>query len=561
MVMAVIRYIGIDFGTSTTVVRFKDYKEGEKTELSPPNAICEPSTGETRIKTLVFVPESDEYPVVYGNEALYQNNKGKLYSSFKMLLESEDQNEVDPAVSLIGGFLKWIRKIYVEQKDNFAACDTEKTYISYPVKWSDKAMKIMERLTRDAGFKNVEGINEPMAAIHGILINHIKEFQTRRIVKPDLPFNTLLIDMGAGTTDLVLFKTILHENDVSVDIITTWPPADYEITFGGREVESILCDTMLRELIPNNEEKRKRRFPAFLRHFKKWKELNLSPALNSKEVQAPPACISEFMDILDMDPSEIASIDRSRFEQIMGGYLEQFPKLINDCLAYSAGQKDGIKSNDDIDLVIITGGHSQWYFVEEMLLHQMISPKGQEIILPKLMREDLRLIHTRFPQETVANGMAYKGFPLNIKTVAANSVWFSLKIGSMQLEPVQLVEKDTVLPAKNKMVFYKTIKAEFSTDSNAPNGLHNKYAIPCSSEMLVGEMLETAKIHKMDLKVENDTFANMFSDLIATLKSKDAFHKEYFSTITISIETGEQQNITLDGQIAFSNSKKLNFTY
>ncbi len=200
--MALTRYIGIDFGTSTTIVRFKDYVENEQLELSQPKPIIHPPTGETKIKTLVFVPESDQYPIVYGNEAENQNVRGRLYSNFKMMLESENEEDSNFAVSLIGGFLKWIRKLYVDQRNSdksIEPCDIEKTFISYPVKWSDNAMKIMVNLTQEAGFKNVEGINEPLAAIHGILINNMDEFQRKKMVKPNKPFITLLIDMGAGT--------------------------------------------------------------------------------------------------------------------------------------------------------------------------------------------------------------------------------------------------------------------------------------------------------------------------------------------------------------------------
>ncbi len=361
---------------------------------------------------------------------------------------------------------------------------------------------------------------------------------------------------------MVLFKALLKENDVSVDIITTWPPADNEITFGGREVEEILCNTMLNEIMPGDEEKRRKRQAMHVKDFKKWKEQNLSPSLIKKEIlYNPPDCILTYMDILGMEASDINPIDQNRFEHLMGSYIEQFPKLINECLDYSRRQKEGIKSNEDVDLVIVTGGHSQWYFVDEMLLNQRKTPKGEEIILPKLIKDSIRLIHTVRPQETVANGMAYKGFPLNIKTIAANSVWLSLRIGNEDIESLLLIEKDTVLPITNKIVLKRKIKAEFSTNAKAPNGSENHYAIPCISKMYVGEILETAKIHKMDLKIENFTWANIFSDFIAAIQSKEIFYKEYDSTITINVEIGEQQNINMYGEIVFSNKSKLKFTY
>lgn len=235
------------------------------------------------IKTLVFVPEDKESPIVCGNDAMYQNRKGILYDNFKMLLESEDKEDVNFATYLIGEFLKYIRELYVQQKDKFGLCDEEKTFISFPVKWPDTSMKIMKKLTQEAGFKNVEGVTEPMAAILSVLMDKLPEFQAKKLILPNVSFNVLLVDMGAGTTDLVLFRTTLLNNDVSVEIITTWPPANVDISFGGREVEAILCQSVLNQLIPNDEEKRKKRYARMIDGFKAWKETNLSSTLSRKK--------------------------------------------------------------------------------------------------------------------------------------------------------------------------------------------------------------------------------------------------------------------------------------
>lgn len=568
MYMPVIRYIGIDFGTSTTVVRIKDFNEYGPVKAGPPDALLEPTTGEVLIQSLVFEPESPNYPTVYGNAAENQNIKGTLHRNFKMLLESNDENKVELAKRLIAGFLKWIRKLYLEQKDSrFGPCDVEKTFISYPVKWSDSSMKIMEKLTQEAGFKNVMGINEPLAAIHGILIEDLQELQDQKIIKPNVPFTVLLIDMGAGTTDLVLFKSIVKDKEVSVDIITTWPPAGNEFNFGGREVESILCEAILNEIIPydlmsKDDEKQKRRLNSYLKDFKLWKEHNLSPTLNeNRALYAPPMCISPYMDILDISPSEFKPLDRKRFEKIMGNYMEQFPKLVNDCLDYACRHKKGIESNYDIDLVILTGGHCQWYFVEEMLLNKQKSPMGQQIRLPKLIQENIRLRRMKFPQETVAKGMAYKGFPINIRAVAANSVWLSLEIGITRIPPLLLIEKDTLLPATKRIEFNKTIRAEFSTDMDAPNGMNNNYALQCRSIMYVGETLETAQTRKLELEIENYNFGMVIKDIIACFRNEKTFYKDYNAKIIINTKVNDQQGIDINGEITYGYNKRLTFKY
>ncbi len=561
--MSVTRYIGIDFGTSTSVVRIKDYDGNGQINLEPPKAILEPKNNETMIKTLVFVPEDKEVPIVCGNDAMYQNRKGILYDNFKMLLESEDKEDVNFATYLIGEFLKYIRELYVQQKDKFGSCDEEKTFISFPVKWPDTSMKIMKKLTQEAGFKNVEGVTEPMAAILSVLMDKLPEFQAKKLILPNIAFNVLLVDMGAGTTDLVLFRTTLLNNDVSVEIITTWPPANVDISFGGREVEAILCQSVLKQLIPNDEEKRKKRYARMIDGFKAWKETTLSSTLSRKEkLIKPPTCVADYMEAQDMDESEFEAMDRKQFEKIMESYIEQFPSLINGCIEHAKKADNGISSNEDIDFVIVTGGHSQWYFVEEMLLGKMTLKSGSTINLPKLIKDNDRLIHSKYPQETVANGMAYKGFSLDIKAVAANSVWLQFKIGETWLEKNLVIEKDTILPFKDRITLSKLITAEFSTDSNAPNGLNNDYAIPCIGHMYIGEKLEDSKVHRLDLAVKNFSVSVWFTDFFNTVFSnKKTFTKNYYSAVVIDINMDEQQNITLEGAVAFDNGKKLVFNY
>lgn len=561
--MSVTRYIGIDFGTSTSVVRIKDYDENGQINLEPPKSVLEPKNNETMIKTLVFVPEDKEAPIVCGNDAMYQNRKGILYDNFKMLLESENKEDVNFATYLIGEFLKYIRELYVQQKDKFGACDEEKTFISFPVKWPDTSMKIMKKLTQEAGFKNVEGVTEPMAAILSVLMDKLPEFQAKKLIFPNVAFNVLLVDMGAGTTDLVLFRTTLLQNDISVEVITTWPPANVDISFGGREVEAILCQSVLKQLIPNDEEKRKKRYTRMIDGFKAWKETTLSSTLSRKEkLIKPPTCVADYMEAQDMDESEFEAIDRKQFEKIMEPYIEQFPSLINGCIEHAKKADNGIKSNEDIDFAIVTGGHSQWYFVEEMLLGKMASKSGNKINLPKLIKDNDRLIHSKYPQETVANGMAYKGFSLDIRAVAANSVWLQFKIGETWLEKNLVIEKDAILPFNDRITFTKYITAEFSTDSSAANGLDNDYAIPCIGHMYIGERLEDSKVHKLDLAVKNFSVSVWFTDFVKTLfTSKKTFTKNYYSAVVIDINMDEQQNITLEGAVAFDNGKKLVFNY
>ena len=94
------RIIGIDFGTSTTVVRVHNI--GAENRVVPVTV-----NGQRTIPTIAFRPkDSDE--IYYGYDALAKsdsNIEGTLYKNFKMDLISDDVNKREQAEFLIQGFL------------------------------------------------------------------------------------------------------------------------------------------------------------------------------------------------------------------------------------------------------------------------------------------------------------------------------------------------------------------------------------------------------------------------------------------------------------------------
>ena len=92
-------------------------------------------------------------------------------------------------------------------------------------------------------------------------------------------------------------------------------------------------------------------------------------------------------------------LTRQTFEEKAEAYLKKFPALIRGCIAAS-GVKDA-----DIELVILTGGHSQWYFVKEILTGRLPAVCGS--LLPQITEDPNRILSVARPQETVALGLVY----------------------------------------------------------------------------------------------------------------------------------------------------------
>lgn len=83
--------------------------------------------------------------------------------------------------------------------------------------------------------------------------------------------------MGAGTTDLVLCQHLFGENS-ETRILATWPK-NGRLLFGGQQIDVLLKDFFRDKM--NEADAREVFRRVGTDKFKTWKELTVSPALNS----------------------------------------------------------------------------------------------------------------------------------------------------------------------------------------------------------------------------------------------------------------------------------------
>ena len=390
--MATERIIGIDFGTSTSVIRTKRYNGNQPVDdrLHTDKVVFD---SRTTVPTLIKRSAKGRY---YGYDAEKLGRGDEQFKGFKVNLESEIPPLREQARELTKEFFRYLYDVYSSQSEGGHLGDPddrERTIVSYPVKWSEETREFMLQAARDAKFKNVEGMDEAQAAIHAVTVQNESQLTQKGYLPSGRATNILLIDMGAGTTDLVLCK---YTPGSAPDIVCTWPVGG-EVLFGGQEMEKILrsyigCyldkdDPMSERLLNNLGELA----------FKSWKEKTVSKSLLHHETVEE---FTELDNMADMAGVEVSpfSLDRTEMETIAKNYLSQFAQLVNGCL--NEASKKGIRRGD-IDLVILTGGHSQWYFVKDMLLDKQL------IDLPKIREDRGRILDTALPQETVALGMVF----------------------------------------------------------------------------------------------------------------------------------------------------------
>jgi molecular chaperone DnaK (HSP70) len=389
--MAVERIIGIDIGTSTSVVKIKTYRDNKPLDAIETTDYIRFDNKDT-IPTLVY--KTAEGRFLIGYEAENAAVKGELCQNFKIDLLHPDPTIREEAVYYTDIFLKYLYNAYCDQKVYYPACDNEITYISYPAKWPEQTRDLMIRLTEKAGFKNVCGLDEPTAAIHTVMVQESSKIQLNNNYA-----NILMIDMGAGTTDLVLCRYSPYERN-KITLLNVWPKADSPILFGGREIDEVLCEYVKAYLVncglPNAKNFREK----YLDKCKTWKENNVSPTFKDKNgVVRYCGFIDTLTAMMDTD-IEFPPLSRDDFENMFQTYLSQFVSMVNDCL------EDANLNRNDLDYVILTGGHSQWYFTNEMLCGTLI--RFGRIDLPKIQAENNRVIKLSRPQETVALGLVYQ---------------------------------------------------------------------------------------------------------------------------------------------------------
>lgn len=81
---------------------------------------------------------------------------------------------------------------------------------------------------------NVKGRDEASAAIQYLLLSKIEALQGYNILKGNNLLKVMLLDMGAGTSDIVIGEFGAIGKIFSV--IATYPGADDDICYGGKNL-------------------------------------------------------------------------------------------------------------------------------------------------------------------------------------------------------------------------------------------------------------------------------------------------------------------------------------
>lgn len=436
------RNIGIDFGTSTTVLCYLDHIDGQPVAVEPSFVEFDSSR---LLDSLIFEQSG---VLCFGKDALAAaENTGQtnaLIRNFKMDLLLADKR---PSAE------KRMLQMFIHLHDQYVGRRfvrggvslQERTIVSYPAKWPQPLREATIEAAKQAGFPDVHGMDEPSAAMQFFLYhskNALSQLEQDEVIESGKPITVLLIDMGAGTTDFVLYRSTPGSSDEH-QILTIWPPSD-GVHLGGRDIDRLLGSFVTKYMMenltisPDRFEAEDERIGEVKTH----KEQSLSPDLAAGKTVEHFRLINDYrkLGFLKHDARPYR-IDRTALEGLVHDHLNSFCELSRG-LVEDAAQQQLISGGEDIDVVILTGGHSKWYFMRDLLCDRPFTASARNLwgadgpAFPKLAKNPKRLLESPDPQTIVARGLVLSGLhvddrPVKIKKRAGNNLWYDISLESV----------------------------------------------------------------------------------------------------------------------------------
>lgn len=383
--MSTVYAIGIDFGTSNSCVTYATYYEDmngrlEGTPVHRPEALT--FQHKDTIPTVVFLGDGADQQPLCGEMA---EEKAVFFpeltrSGFKLRLGRPGQSGRD-AYLLSKQFLAYLRTRLADYVplDQPAQNQRIETIIGHPVQWSVDQREETRRAASEAGFPNVILEEEPLAALYSHLCDERGSFH------PQPGSQVLMIDMGGGTTDFALLQlpAAAEERPIStpVDPSALVPPwGGGRTSYGGRDLDQLLLDYLSRDWDPQMVAQERSLLLREVRRFKETFSNHVREGVDRYET----------MWLVGEKPFKV-SLTRAEFETVAAHYVTHFEALVRGALELAKAAPRQVSS------LILAGGHSRWYFVDDTL----------KTIFPHISRENFTLLRHNHPEQSVARGLAY----------------------------------------------------------------------------------------------------------------------------------------------------------
>lgn len=558
--------VGIDFGTSTTVVRWRK-------EDSDEIHVIKDCNGQTVIDSAIYVPEdSDDW--IFGRNALNQGNrKGELVLNFKMDLVDPDPEKNRQAEVYVRRFMAHVYQQFTKQTFG-VNYDSMDIFVSYPVKWPLEKKTLMKRVIADAGFGMCTGVSivgktEPVAAAIELMRIHTPHLVSTRTLKVGSPLNVMMLDMGAGTSDLFLFQmTVSPDGEIIIpeDKIAQYPVSEQPYNCGGREIDEKISKEILDYLSKGMKRAAKESW-FDMKKAKAWKDQTLSASLTKYSmVTEVPAVIgplieqAEDLGIWDKTIGEYR-MSRNKFETLTEDHWANLYKLIRSGMSRF---KDacGIGA-EDIDIIFLTGGHSQWYCVQNLFNGTGVggtvaveSDDAGYLSFTKIVDGPWRMLQGENSRETVAHGLCWPNI-IKIPFKAENNVWMRIGTNGVYTNYKQIVSKGDILPCSVKVT---DDEPEYNAVVVTQNTIFASDKFNIELDVLEGEDIENSVKSSFCCVIDKESYFGKLLAMIITLGTIIFTKSDYRIYYLADVELREDGTLAIAGQLNLDGKVERYFT-
>lgn len=394
-------FLGIDFGTTNSVVSIYDFKEGETHTLPIDGSLIFPTAiqFETDIDddgklSRIFGSQAKEAAIIYPSGTVLSIKR--LLGSDEKIAVTVDENEFEFTPEQIAGeimgYLKQKADEYVQEELGFAG-EFSGCVITVPANSTDRQKKATKDAAILAGFdeENVYLRLEPAAAAISYAIHERKDKKV------------LVYDFGGGTFDACLLEIKIDDSDEpNISILST----SGNNNLGGNDIDRIVLDMIYEEFkkatggeidlfdfdSDDGVSKRQKKIALvrMLQMATQAKE-RLSASKTTKIVLAPliqePKIVNINMEITREDFLSHKRINRlGDSDEIFAAHegkscedlIDETMKCIKECLAASE------MSAEQIDEVFLVGGSSAVFRVPEKIKEEFGKEPFKAKISPAL---------------------------------------------------------------------------------------------------------------------------------------------------------------------------------
>ncbi len=399
------KIIGIDLGTTNSCVAVL---EGGSAEVIP-NA-----EGERTTPSVVAFTDSGERLVgrLAKRQAITNPNhtiasiKRKMGTDYQVKITIDGKETKYSPEQISAMILQKMKK----DAEDYLGTKVNKAVITVPAYFNDTQRQATKDAGSIAGLEVMRIINEPTAASLAYGLNKSKE-QT-----------ILVYDLGGGTFDV----SILEIGDGVFEVVAT----DGDTQLGGDDFDHLIMDWLADE-------------------FRKDTGVDLSkdPSAMQRLKDASEAAKMELSSRMETTinlpyitadasgPKHLEQkLTRAKFEQMIDDLLQRTVKIVDNTL------REGKKTKDDIDQVVLVGGSTR-------------IPRVQELISERIPGKINREIN---PDEVVAAGAAIQGGVLagDVDDIVLLDVTpLTLSIETLGGIATPLIERNTTIPTEKTKTF------------------------------------------------------------------------------------------------------------